>query len=647
MGPRVLAFAIVSVAITAHADGEIPAGYEGFETLDLTVTLRDDGFSTLATDASDPRIAYLGSVNGRFYKTTDAGQTWTESTIIEDQLPLWQFAGSSIFYGGIRSATSLPGRIDLFGKADHTAVGLGRVPATLGKLPVPAFGTPLEGESWASAGSNGGLLGIGLSSRAPRLSILTGSRGKPVPALNRGKFLNDRTLRGATIFNITPDPTDRQKLFAGTTNGLYKSYDGGESWSRSFAGLTAGERAALRVAVRAGTPALAILGTSNGAYTSTDGGDSWSKLTTVGGAINDIAFDAKDANFIYMATNGGVLRSSDGGKNYLPIYYSTFPAEVDVRSIKIDPFDPDTGYIGTMRGAFVTHKLRTAGINDWTALEGVQSILAVPMISACSKHKGHLYALTRLELWSINYGAAPPESAILESWDGGKTWRQLFTGQTDGDAQFFALDAKDPDQLWIGWSQEIHHLERTTATGGRREDVETPDGPSMSDVLRATLVYQGVELADFTKRIERAHSRSLLPRVFAITGMWQQFSMGGVQDDRQFAASRYLQVGGAEEWIVMAWASWSLPDLVYQSDAIAMLRLRVNTLNDALRHRLTDTIHRNYGELQRVRARLAQGNVELKTKLVYLVRAEQLEAVVDLASGGYLTRWQKKHRRHP
>jgi len=645
MGPRVLALAIVSVAITAHADADIPAGFEGFETLDLTVTLRDDYFATLATDASDPHIAYLGSYQGRFYKTTDAGQTWTESSIIEDQQVLWQVPGSSIFFGGVRSAGGNPGRIDLFN--DRRSPLSFRVPGQLPKLPAPAVTSPLEGESRAAGGAGAASLGIGLSDRAPRLSILTASRGKPVPSLSRGRFLGERTLRGSAILNITPDPTDRQKLFAGTSNGLYKSYDGGQSWSRSFAGLTAGERTALRIAIRPGTPALAVLGTPNGAYTSTDGGDNWSKLTTVGGAINDVAFDPKDPSFLYMATNGGVLRSSDGGKNFLPIYYSTFPTENDVRSIKIDPFDPDTGYIGTMRGAYVTHKLRTAGSSDWTALEGVQSILSVPMIAACSKHKGHLYALTRLELWTINYGAAPPESAILESWDGGKTWRQLFTGETDGDAQYFVLDAKDPDQLWIVWSQAVHHLERTsTAAGKPREDIETPYGPSMSDVVLATLRYQNLELADYTKRIQRAHSRNLLPRAFAITGMWQQFSIGGLQDDRQFAASRYLQVGAADEWIVMAWASWSLPDLVYQTDAVALLRLRVNILTDELRHRLTDTIHRNYGELQRVQARLAQGGIDLKTKLVYLARAEQLEAVVDLASGGYLTRWQKKHRRN-
>src|SRR5205823_9186367 len=99
--------------------------------------------------------------------------------------------------------------------------------------------------------------------------------------LNRQRLLLDRTLRGLTIMRITIDPDDRKLMFAATVNGLYKSYDGGLSWSRSFAGLTAAERLAIRVAIRPGTSKLAILGTLRGAYTSIDNGDNWQKITTL------------------------------------------------------------------------------------------------------------------------------------------------------------------------------------------------------------------------------------------------------------------------------------------------------------------------------------------------------------------------------
>jgi len=393
-----------------------------------------------------------------------------------------------------------------------------------------------------------------------------------------------------------------------------------------------------------------ILGTASGAYTSVDQGDNWSKITTIGGvAVNAVAFDTADQNYVYLATNGGVFRSSDGGKSFLPIYYSTFPAEVDVRYVVIDPFDVETGYIGTMRGAYVTHNLRTAKFGDWAPLGGVQSILAVPRLDVCSRHRGHLYALTRAELNTINYGADSPESAILESWDGGRTWRQLFTGQSSGIAETFAVDSKDPDQLWIGWSKALHRLARGAVpnrdSNAERRVHREVVGPPVGEVMRASLKYHGLELDDYAKKIRRSPTWSFLPRVLRINGTVRYWSAGGEHDDAQFAAARYLQVADGKEWEVMAWASWSLPDFVYSRDSVPMLRQRVAILNDELRGRLVETVLRSYGELQRIQALLPQAPQDVATQVIYRLRIEQLEAVVDLTSGGYLTRWQTKHRR--
>src|SRR5207237_10599119 len=135
------------------------------------------------------------------------------------------------------------------------------VPSQRSRVPSAAApGNPLEGETGISAGAGASLLGVGLSARSPRLSLLTASRGRPVPTLNRITFLSDRAMRGTIILGITVDPTDRRLLFAATSNGLYKSYDAGASWSRSFAGLTPIERTVLRVAIRPGDPQLMILG---------------------------------------------------------------------------------------------------------------------------------------------------------------------------------------------------------------------------------------------------------------------------------------------------------------------------------------------------------------------------------------------------
>lgn len=644
-----VAFAIIAVAAAvpggwAHAQGDdeesIPEGYERVDVTDITLTLRDDRFTTISVDDADPRIAYLGSHQGRFYKTTDRGLTWTESTIITEKGLLWATPESSVFFGAIRSAGTSSSPIDLI-SARSSPIDLSRVPGQLPRLPgLMAPEDPLAGESTISALGGVSALGVGLSARSPRLSLLTASRGRGVPSLNRTKLLADRSFRGTTIFGITVHPKDHQLLFAVTANGLYKSHNGGESWTRSFAGVTT------RIAIRPGTPKLMVLGTTDGAHTSVDDGESWSKLTTVGGVVTDVVFDLQDRNFVYLGTNGGVMRSSDGGRRFEPIYYTTFPAEADVKTMALDPFDPETLYIGTARGAYVTHKLRTATLADWEQLGGAQ-ILTVAGIAACSKHQGHLYSLVRADLHTINYGASPPESSLMESWNGGRTWRQLFTGHSDGKAETFAMDAKDPDQVWVAWTSAVHRLSRAFSTEvAERRARDEAFGPELGEVVLATLQHHGLELAEYTRKIRRDKRWMFLPRVVTVTGTAQQWSLGGIQDDVQFAPDRYFQIADAREWQVMAWASWNLPDFVYSKDEVPMLRQRVSILNDELRRRLVETVRRSYGELLRIQAQLAEGKHDLKTRVIYRLRVEQLEAVVDLASGGYLTRWRTRYRRN-
>lgn len=625
--------------------GAIPAGFERFDLIDLTYTMRDDTYNTITIDGQDSRVAYVGTHQGRVYKTTDSGRTWTESTVIPEQRPLWAAPGTSVFLGGVR---------DSGGGVTHAALtGVHDGPLTLGQLPsqLKRFSggqplDPLSAESAAAAGGGRAQLGLGLTERAPRLQLLTATRGRPAPSTNRVSFVAGRASRGTAIISIAPDPVDRKLLFAATVNGLYRSDNGGDSWARIFAGLTAGERLALKIAIRPGEPKLMILGTASGAYTSNDRGENWVKNGTVGGAVNEVAFDT-DPKFVYLATNGGVLRSINGGQTFDNIFYSTFPAENDVRAIALDPFDPETLYIGTNRGSYVTHKARTATTSDWVALEGVQSVEAIPALVACTKHKGHLYAAIRLNLHTINYGASPPESAVIETWDGGLTWRQLFTGHSDGLAEHFAVDPKDPDQVWMAWTTAVHRLERRAGRSSSAiADFERPEGPGIGEIVLAALRHHGLELDEYSERISRGVLATIVPKKLTVVGSVRRWQAGAVQDDIQFSADRYLQIYDAREWEVMAWASWNLPERIYSPNAQPMMRQRVAHVNDELRRQITNTVRRAYSELLRIRGTLASSELDLKTRVFYRLRAEQLEAIIDLASGGYLARWQKKSRRN-
>ncbi len=72
-------------------------------------------------------------------------------------------------------------------------------------------------------------------------------------------------------------------------------------------------------------------------------------------------------------------------------------------------------------------------------------------------------------------------------------------------------------------------------------------------------------------------------------------------------------------------------------------------MNDEVRNRVITVVQRNYGELQRLKARRIAARRtgakrDLYTRAVEQVRLEQLETMVDLTSGGYLTKWKKKRK---
>ena len=62
-----------------------------------------------------------------------------------------------------------------------------------------------------------------------------------------------------------------------------------------------------------------VSGFSHSLYKSTDGGHSWSETGDVTGAIVDIAADKEDGNTIYYATSANVYRSTDGGQSFTPL----------------------------------------------------------------------------------------------------------------------------------------------------------------------------------------------------------------------------------------------------------------------------------------------------------------------------------------
>jgi photosystem II stability/assembly factor-like uncharacterized protein len=162
----------------------------------------------------------------------------------------------------------------------------------------------------------------------------------------------------ATHILLDPtSPVDSRVLYVtGFGRGVYKSVDGGHSWSLKNQGITQAEPFAWRLArSEKGTLYVLIarrsedgsIGTAqDGAlYRSNDGAEHWERLSLPNGvnAPNGLAVDPESPNRLYLAAwarasgqhgeGGGIYLSEDGGKSWRPI----LDRDQHVYDVTVDP----------------------------------------------------------------------------------------------------------------------------------------------------------------------------------------------------------------------------------------------------------------------------------------------------------------------
>ena len=129
-------------------------------------------------------------------------------------------------------------------------------------------------------------------------------------------------------------------------SGLWRSPDGGDSWQRVRDGLT-GESRVYGLTVHPTEPRTVFAGAEDGIYKSRDGGQSFTRLDSPMNAIEvwKIAIDPTDPDIIFAGTRPAALyRSTDGGRNWRKL-----PADIveecpnvgvpRVTALTVDPSD--------------------------------------------------------------------------------------------------------------------------------------------------------------------------------------------------------------------------------------------------------------------------------------------------------------------
>jgi photosystem II stability/assembly factor-like uncharacterized protein len=318
-----------------------------------------------------PNEAYFGAVGGGLWKTTDGGENWMPVT--DGQL-------TSASVGAVAVSETNP---------DLIFIGTGETCIRGNIMPGDGVYRSTDGgKTWTHVGfrESHGISKIRIHPTNPDI-IYVASFGKySVPSPERGVYKSTdggKTWRRVLYrddqtgaIDISIDRTNPDVLYAalweafrkeytmssgGPGSGLFKSSDGGETWTEITRnpGMPSGVVGRIGVAVSGANSnrVYALVENENGGlFRSDDAGGTWT-LVNENRAIRQRAFyythvfaDPKNADVVYLQ-NTSMFRSSDGGKTTTNVGGGTHG---DHHDLWIDPDNPAHLVVGNDGGGAVS-----------------------------------------------------------------------------------------------------------------------------------------------------------------------------------------------------------------------------------------------------------------------------------------------------
>jgi hypothetical protein len=244
------------------------------------------------------------------------------------------------------------------------------------------------------------------------------------------------------------DPSTPTTLYAALAYyGVYKSSDGGNTWSAINTGLPAATgQDNWALAINPQNTSILYVGADNmGLYESTNGGATWTAASTglpANANVATIAIDPKTPLTIYVGVYGaasGVYKSTNGGGAW-SASGTGIAASTDIRTLTINPQTTSTLFAGVDDVAGVT----TGGVYESSNGGASWSLTSAPQPGAAV----HTLVFDPVTLSTIYVGYW--YGGIYRSPDGGTTWAAFESGLTDLTIHTIVIAQTNPLTIYAG-----------------------------------------------------------------------------------------------------------------------------------------------------------------------------------------------------